>query len=239
VHHGNGTQSIFYSDPKVLTISLHQVGPAQARPCRRRPRPPAPPPPARRPRANGDRFAPCSRSPRLSRNPGPTPTPKQPTSRPAAPGCPRPHLSKPAPPLETSIPPWQNKHASQNKHPPQKNCTRQDSNYPIGSGPITDTGSGPGAGFCINVPLPPGSGGGAYRAAFDRVVLPALEAYRPQLIFVSAGFDASAMDPLASQMLVGQRGPQRAWEARGQTACKGLGRRLAEGLAKGLQRAGG
>jgi hypothetical protein len=50
------------------------------------------------------------------------------------------------------------------------------------------------------VPLPPGSGSGAYRAAFDRVVAPALEAYRPQLVLVSAGYDASYMDPLGQMM---------------------------------------
>lgn len=100
VHHGNGTQSIFYDDPRVLTISVHQ-----------------------------------------------------------------------------------------------------DSNYPVGSGPMSDQGQGAGEGYTINVPLPPGSGSGAYRAVFDRVVAPALDAYRPQLIFVSAGFDASAMDPLASMMV--------------------------------------
>jgi acetoin utilization deacetylase AcuC-like enzyme len=55
------------------------------------------------------------------------------------------------------------------------------------AGPITDTGAGRGTGFTLNVPLPPGSGSGAYRAAFDRVVGPALDAYRPQLILVSAG----------------------------------------------------
>jgi acetoin utilization deacetylase AcuC-like enzyme len=66
---------------------------------------------------------------------------------------------------------------------------------------MADTGAGAGAGFTLNVPLPPGSGSGAYRAAFDRVVVPALDAYSPQLILVSAGFDASALDPLSSMMV--------------------------------------
>ena len=77
----------------------------------------------------------------------------------------------------------------------------QDNNYPLHSGPLTDVGAGDGEGYTINVPLPPGSGSGAYRAAFERVVLPALEAYRPQMIFVSAGFDAAFLDPLSAQML--------------------------------------
>eukprot|EP00877_Chromochloris_zofingiensis_P008849 jgi/Chrzof1/4217/Cz14g03140.t1 len=77
----------------------------------------------------------------------------------------------------------------------------QDSNYPLNSGGILEVGAGAGEGYNINIPLPPGSGGGAYRAAFDRVILPALEAYQPQLILVSAGYDGSFMDPLASMML--------------------------------------
>ncbi|WIA41232.1 hypothetical protein OEZ86_004845 [Tetradesmus obliquus] len=76
----------------------------------------------------------------------------------------------------------------------------QDSNYPLNSGPLTDTGSGKGSGTTINVPLPPGSGSGAYRAVFDRVVVPALDAFEPQLVLVSSGFDASFFDPLAQQM---------------------------------------
>jgi len=77
----------------------------------------------------------------------------------------------------------------------------QDNNYPPGSGAITDTGSGAGKGFNINVPLPPGSGVGAYLATFERVVAPALRTFRPELIFVASGLDASAMDPLASMMM--------------------------------------
>ncbi|KAF8062643.1 histone deacetylase-like amidohydrolase [Scenedesmus sp. PABB004] len=76
----------------------------------------------------------------------------------------------------------------------------QDSNYPIGSGAMSETGAGAGAGTTLNVPLPPGSGSGAYRAALDRIVAPALDAFAPQLILVSAGFDASFYDPLAAQM---------------------------------------
>jgi acetoin utilization deacetylase AcuC-like enzyme len=77
----------------------------------------------------------------------------------------------------------------------------QDNNYPPGSGAITDTGSGAGKGFNINVPLPAGSGVGAYLATFERVVAPALRTFRPELIFVASGLDASAMDPLASMMM--------------------------------------
>ena len=77
----------------------------------------------------------------------------------------------------------------------------QDNNYPPHSGAITDSGSGEGEGYNINIPLPPGSGVGAYVATFERVVVPALRAFEPELIFVASGLDASAMDPLASMMM--------------------------------------
>jgi len=77
----------------------------------------------------------------------------------------------------------------------------QDNNYPPGSGAITDVGEGAGRGYNINVPLPAGSGVGAYVATFEQVVVPALEAFRPELILVASGLDASAMDPLASMMM--------------------------------------
>lgn len=77
----------------------------------------------------------------------------------------------------------------------------QDNNYPPDSGAIGDTGAGAGNGYNINVPLPPGSGVGAYLATFERVVEPALRAFRPELILVASGLDASAMDPLASMMM--------------------------------------
>lgn len=77
----------------------------------------------------------------------------------------------------------------------------QDNLFPIGTGAMADRGGGRGTGYNINVPLPPGSGQGAYLAAFDQVVLPALHAYRPDLIVVTSGFDASGLDPLARQML--------------------------------------
>ena len=100
VHHGNGTQAVFYGDPSVLTISLHQ-----------------------------------------------------------------------------------------------------DNLFPPNSGALDENGSGSGVGFNINVPLPAGSGIGAYRAAFERVVIPALHCFKPDLIVVASGFDASGVDPLGRMML--------------------------------------
>jgi acetoin utilization deacetylase AcuC-like enzyme len=78
----------------------------------------------------------------------------------------------------------------------------EDGNFPRGgSGAVEQTGHGPGRGTTINVPLPPGSGTAAYRAAFERVVLPALDRFRPDLIFVACGLDAGNNDPLGRMML--------------------------------------
>lgn len=70
----------------------------------------------------------------------------------------------------------------------------QDGLYPEESGSLDEVGEGDGAGFNVNVPLPAGSGDAAYQAAFDRVVLPIARAFRPELVLVSAGQDASTMD---------------------------------------------
>jgi len=68
--------------------------------------------------------------------------------------------------------------------------------YP-GTGGSDEVGEGDGTGFTVNIPLAAGGGDAVYAGAFQRIVLPILEAYAPQLILVSAGFDASARDPLA------------------------------------------
>src|SRR5262249_26478718 len=77
----------------------------------------------------------------------------------------------------------------------------QDNLYPLGSGSISENGSGPGAGLNLNIPMPPGSGVGSYLAAFDRVVVPALYSFKPELIVVASGLDANAYDPLGRMML--------------------------------------
>lgn len=53
----------------------------------------------------------------------------------------------------------------------------------------------------LNMPLPPGAGRGAYIAAFEAVVVPALERFRPDLVLVSSGLDANTLDPGARLML--------------------------------------
>ena len=65
--------------------------------------------------------------------------------------------------------------------------------YP-GTGAALETGA---HGQILNLPLRDGSGGCVMRAAYDARVLPALAAWQPQLILISAGFDAHADDPLA------------------------------------------
>lgn len=76
----------------------------------------------------------------------------------------------------------------------------QDRNYPLDSGSVDENGDGKGRGFNLNLPLPPGCGDAAYRAAFERVVMPALYRMRPELIVVASGFDASVLDPLGRML---------------------------------------
>lgn len=68
--------------------------------------------------------------------------------------------------------------------------------YP-GTGAVTDIGAGRGTGYNINIALPPNSGDGNYLNVFESIVGQAAERYAPQLILVSAGFDAHWADPLA------------------------------------------
>ncbi|WP_394827175.1 histone deacetylase [Pendulispora albinea] len=75
--------------------------------------------------------------------------------------------------------------------------------YP-GTGAADERGEGEGQGFTVNVPLLAGGGDGVYRAAFERVILPVLEAFAPELVLVSAGFDAARRDPLAEMELTSQ-----------------------------------
>ncbi len=68
--------------------------------------------------------------------------------------------------------------------------------YP-GTGAPDETGAGAGRGTTVNVGLPAGAGDGDLVHAFDRVFLPALEHFAPDIIVVSAGFDMHRADPLA------------------------------------------
>jgi acetoin utilization deacetylase AcuC-like enzyme len=72
--------------------------------------------------------------------------------------------------------------------------------YP-GTGAVTDVGRGAGEGFTVNVPLEAGATDGDYALVFERVVEPIVEAFAPELVLVSAGFDAHEHDPLAHMRL--------------------------------------
>ncbi len=73
--------------------------------------------------------------------------------------------------------------------------------YPWISGAADETGSGAGRGHTVNVPLPAGCGDAEYALAMEEMVLPLVRAWRPDLVIVSAGFDAHAADPLAGMGL--------------------------------------
>lgn len=78
--------------------------------------------------------------------------------------------------------------------------THQYPYYP-GTGHLRDTGLGNGAGTTVNVPFPAGVGDAGYAAAFDTVLAPLARRFQPQLLLVSAGYDAHWNDPLASMQL--------------------------------------
>ncbi len=83
--------------------------------------------------------------------------------------------------------------------------------YP-GTGAASEIGSGPGEGATLNVPLPAGTGEEGYAAAIEGRILPALRAFAPDVLLVSAGFDVWRADPLGG-MAVTERGLAR-WGAR-------------------------
>ena len=68
--------------------------------------------------------------------------------------------------------------------------------YP-GSGFDYETGVGPGKGTTLNLPMNPGSTDSDYLSVFQSRVLPAIDAFRPEMLLVSAGFDGHRDDPLA------------------------------------------
>jgi acetoin utilization deacetylase AcuC-like enzyme len=72
----------------------------------------------------------------------------------------------------------------------------QDGLYPEDLGFVSERGEGDGFGTNLNVPLPPGTGDEGYLAAIDKVVVPALASFDPELIVLSSGQDAGACDPL-------------------------------------------
>jgi acetoin utilization deacetylase AcuC-like enzyme len=78
--------------------------------------------------------------------------------------------------------------------------THQYPHYP-GTGHWREAGQGPGQGSVLNVPLPPGVGDAGYAQVFAELVWPVAERFRPELLLVSAGYDAHWTDPLAQMSL--------------------------------------
>lgn len=77
----------------------------------------------------------------------------------------------------------------------------QELTFPPDSGVLEERGGDKAPGTNINVPLPPGSGWGAYEATFERIVVPAVTRFRPGLIIVPSGYDAGFHDPLGRMLL--------------------------------------
>jgi acetoin utilization deacetylase AcuC-like enzyme len=68
--------------------------------------------------------------------------------------------------------------------------------YP-GTGPEGDVGTGAGAGYTVNLPVPGASGDAVFASLVEHVAVPLARSYEPELVLVSAGYDAHAADPLA------------------------------------------
>ena len=78
--------------------------------------------------------------------------------------------------------------------------THQYPHYP-GTGRAAERGSGAAEGLTINVPMEAGEGDDEYRTVFQKVLVPAADAFKPEFVIISAGFDAHRDDPLASMGL--------------------------------------
>lgn len=72
--------------------------------------------------------------------------------------------------------------------------------YPTDTGFAEERGQGAGTGANINIPLLPGGGHRSYVRAVERIVLPALERFRPELVIIACGLDANGVDPLARML---------------------------------------
>jgi acetoin utilization deacetylase AcuC-like enzyme len=97
--------------------------------------------------------------------------------------------------------------------------------YP-GTGAREDRGAGRGEGFTVNVPLEAGATDEEFEAAYEAVVIPALDLFRPDAILVSAGFDAHERDPLAG-MRMSTAGYARLISRLDAVATRRCGRRIA------------
>ena len=76
----------------------------------------------------------------------------------------------------------------------------QERNYPMDTGNVSDRGRGAGLGYNLNIPLPPGTGHAGYLRAMERLALPAVRAFAPDVLIIACGFDAAANDPLGRML---------------------------------------
>ena len=81
--------------------------------------------------------------------------------------------------------------------------THQFPHYP-GSGSAGETGEGAGEGSTLNVPLTSGPGDEEYLRVFNEKLIPAMESFQPEFVFISAGFDGHRRDPLSGMNLTGE-----------------------------------
>ena len=77
-------------------------------------------------------------------------------------------------------------------------CSIHESPLYPGTGPASEAGAGAGEGYTVNLPVPGGSGDTVWRSLAEHVACALIGAWRPELVIVSAGFDAHVRDPLAS-----------------------------------------
>jgi acetoin utilization deacetylase AcuC-like enzyme len=89
--------------------------------------------------------------------------------------------------------------------------------YP-GTGSLSDVGSGPGEGYTINLPVPADSEEDLWLSLLEHIVLPIAESFKPELVLISAGFDAHREDPLAGCRLEASSFAEMARHVRGLTA---------------------
>lgn len=80
----------------------------------------------------------------------------------------------------------------------QSGVARPDSPHDMAA---DNVGEGPGKGFNVSIPMPSGAGDKAYIKAFKEIIVPIADQYRPELIFIVAGFASNIFDPLGRQQL--------------------------------------
>ena len=76
--------------------------------------------------------------------------------------------------------------------------------YPLDTGDSDALGEGDGIGANMNIPLPPGGGHLTYLEVMDRLIVPKLKEFQPDLVVIACGFDASSLDPLSRMMCIAE-----------------------------------